>query len=111
MSSNLALERLFVGVGFSQSVCAVQETVQENESKPGGQRWEPVKLLRAEWAHPRSVPALYSRVLYITNLPHVSFLTGNIKQRSQSVILNLNRDGECMMNRPPMGSVILLQCS
>ncbi|KAK9840362.1 hypothetical protein WJX74_008327 [Apatococcus lobatus] len=49
---------------------AAEEAAQENESKPGGQRWEPVKLLRAEWAHPRSVPALYSRVLYITNLPH-----------------------------------------
>ena len=49
----------------------LQEPAQESENKPGGQRWEPVKLLRAEWAHPRSVPALYSRVLYITNLPHV----------------------------------------
>ena len=45
---------------------------KDDENKPGGQRWEPVKLLRAEWAHPRSVPALYSRVLYITNLPLVS---------------------------------------
>ncbi|KAL3159657.1 hypothetical protein ABBQ38_010066 [Trebouxia sp. C0009 RCD-2024] len=31
-------------------------------------RWQQIKLLRAEWAHPRTIPGLYSRVLYITNL-------------------------------------------
>ncbi|DBB09979.1 hypothetical protein WJX82_004569 [Trebouxia sp. C0006] len=31
-------------------------------------RWQQIKLLRAEWAHPRNIPGLYSRVLYITNL-------------------------------------------
>ena len=35
------------------------------------QRWEQVKLLRAEWSRPKTVPALFSRVLYISNLKPV----------------------------------------
>ena len=53
----------------------------------GGQRWEPVKLLRAEWAHPRSVPALYSRVLYITNLPLVGAPIGILAFASSIALL------------------------
>ncbi|KAK9788864.1 hypothetical protein WJX73_005048 [Symbiochloris irregularis] len=32
------------------------------------QRWEQVKLLRAEWSRPKTVQSLFSRVLYISNL-------------------------------------------
>ena len=36
------------------------------------QRWEQVKLLRAEWSRPKTVHQLFSRVLYISNLKPVS---------------------------------------
>lgn len=52
----------------SQQLLLLQEglTIQANG------RWQQIKLLRAEWAHPRTIPGLYSRVLYITNLTPVS---------------------------------------
>ena len=34
-------------------------------------RWEQVKLQRAEWAMPRTVPSHFSRVLYLSNLKPV----------------------------------------
>ncbi len=46
--------------------------VQEGLTIQANGRWQQIKLLRAEWAHPRTIPGLYSRVLYITNLTPVS---------------------------------------
>jgi hypothetical protein len=49
-----------------------QEASAAGEGKPGAPavwaRWEQVKLQRAEWALPRTVPGHYSRVLYLSNL-------------------------------------------
>ena len=46
--------------------------MQEGLTIQANGRWQQIKLLRAEWAHPRTIPGLYSRVLYITNLMPVS---------------------------------------
>lgn len=46
--------------------------LQEGLTIQANGRWQQIKLLRAEWAHPRAVPGLYSTVLYITNLAPVS---------------------------------------
>lgn len=46
--------------------------LQEGLTIQANGRWQQIKLLRAEWAHPRTIPGLYSRVLYITNLTPVS---------------------------------------
>ena len=37
-----------------------------------GNRWQQIKLQRAEWTRPRSTHALFGRVLYVSNLPPVS---------------------------------------
>ena len=37
-----------------------------------GNRWQQIKLQRAEWTRPRSTQALFGRVLYVSNLPPVS---------------------------------------
>ena len=37
-----------------------------------GDRWQQIKLQRAEWTRPRSLQALFGRVLYVSNLPQVA---------------------------------------
>lgn len=57
-------------------LCLLDDTCPCNQQGEGGsgqwgQRWEQVKLLRAEWTRPKTVQQLFSRVLYISNLKPV----------------------------------------
>jgi len=56
-------------------LASAQEALAADGGKAGGQaayaRWEQVKLQRAEWALPRSVPGHFSRILYLANLKPV----------------------------------------
>ena len=49
----------------------------QGEVRKPGDRWQQVKLQRAEWSRPHTVFALFGRVLYVSNLPQV----GPWKQR------------------------------
>lgn len=53
--------------------------MQEGLTIQANGRWQQIKLLRAEWAHPRTVAGLYSRVLYITNLTPVSHTLTDVR--------------------------------
>ena len=60
------------------SLVKASTQLQESLTIQANGRWQQIKLLRAEWAHPRALPDLYSTVLYITNLAPVSFLSHSV---------------------------------
>ena len=65
--------------------------LQEGLTIQANGRWQQIKLLRAEWAHPRTIPGLYSRVLYITNLTPVSCIYLSLLSNNMlSVFLKLH---------------------
>ena len=49
---------------------SVSHRLLQGDKKPGD-RWQQVKLQRAEWTRPHTVFALFGRVLYVSNLPQV----------------------------------------